>query len=265
MASGHSTHPSASIGLDPPATTPTPRLAHSLRQEDNKTASSVLSVAADERHIYSGSQNYDIYVWDRDNYTVKTVLRGHTGSVLDLEVSQEKKWLFSSAGDSTVRIWCTEKLTPLCVINPYLETDSGDIFCLRFSRTLQTVYFGCQNTSLQWFDFSTLSPSSAPSPRHSIAEETTSSDRASSVEPVPMTSALQFTPRPSIDAVERAPRSRTTKREKFFSGYSSPNFASRAPSKTRSIKPLKEINVQPQCVLDSAHFGYIYKIGRAHV
>lgn len=38
-------------------------------------------------------------VWDKDNYSVKTVLRGHTGSVLDLEVSREKKWLFSSAGE----------------------------------------------------------------------------------------------------------------------------------------------------------------------
>ncbi len=120
VGSNEETSASASIGLDPQATTPAPRLAHSLRQEDFKTASSVLCVAADERHIYSGSQIYDIYVrisdrfmpqrsvnapfdkvWDKDNYTVKTVLRGHTGSVLDLEVSKEKKWLFSSAGEAT--------------------------------------------------------------------------------------------------------------------------------------------------------------------
>ncbi|KLO17294.1 Zn-dependent exopeptidase [Schizopora paradoxa] len=254
---------SASIGLDPPPTAPAPRLAHSLRQEDCKTASSVLSVAADERHIYSGSQNYDIYVWDKDNYSVKTVLRGHTGSVLDLEVSREKKWLFSSAGDSTVRIWCTEKLIPLYIINPYLRTDAGDIFCIKFSHSLQTLYLGCQNTALQWFDFNTLSPAPASSPRHNLADEVISADkrsRASSVEPIPEASALQLTPRPSIDGGERAPRSRTTKRDKFFSGYVSPVVASRPPSKTRSTKAPKEINIEPQCVLDSAHFGYIYSM-----
>ena len=45
-------------------------------------------------------------------------------------------------------------LTPIYVLNPYLETGSGDLFSLMWSTTLQTVYIGCQNTSLQWFDFS---------------------------------------------------------------------------------------------------------------
>lgn len=35
-----------------------PSLHHTLHQEE----SSVLSVAADKRHIFSGSQGYDIYV-----------------------------------------------------------------------------------------------------------------------------------------------------------------------------------------------------------
>ena len=36
----------------------TPSLVHTLRQEDN----SILSIATDERHIYSGSQNQNISV-----------------------------------------------------------------------------------------------------------------------------------------------------------------------------------------------------------
>lgn len=91
---------------------------HTLRQEE----SSVLSLTADERFIYSGSQGMDIYVstfsslteialialstrqvWDRHTLTHTASLQGHTGFVLALIHSQERQWLFSSSGDSTVR------------------------------------------------------------------------------------------------------------------------------------------------------------------
>lgn len=39
------------------------------------------------------------------------------------------------------------------VLHPYLETGAGDLFSLVWSSELQTIYIGCQNTSLQWFDF----------------------------------------------------------------------------------------------------------------
>ena len=42
----------------------------------------------------------------------------------------------------------------LYVIIPEGETDAGEIFSLTYSPTLSTVYFGCQNTSLQWLDLS---------------------------------------------------------------------------------------------------------------
>lgn len=57
-------------------------------------------------------------VWDRQAFNVKTTLRGHTGSVLALEIAREKKWLFSSSGDSTVRVrphplyWSSPRLRP---------------------------------------------------------------------------------------------------------------------------------------------------------
>lgn len=48
----------ASLSRDPPREAPKPALMHTLHQEE----SSVLSVAADDAHIFSGSQGYDIYV-----------------------------------------------------------------------------------------------------------------------------------------------------------------------------------------------------------
>jgi hypothetical protein len=46
-------------------------------------------------------------VWDRHTFTHKTSLRGHTGSILALELAEEKCWLFSaSGGSSRAIIYC---------------------------------------------------------------------------------------------------------------------------------------------------------------
>ncbi|KIY71497.1 Zn-dependent exopeptidase [Cylindrobasidium torrendii FP15055 ss-10] len=126
-----------------------PRLTHTLHE----LHSSVLSLAASEQYIFSGSQNQDISVWSKKSFKLKHTLCGHTGSVLALEYAADREWLFSSSGDSTVRVWSTTSLKPLYVIDPYLETGAGDLFSLAWSKRLQTLYIGCQNTSLQWLDF----------------------------------------------------------------------------------------------------------------
>lgn len=89
-----------------------PTLYHSLQQRD----SSVLSLAADANHIYSGSQGDDINVsqpplihaltlksiavkvWDKTSFRLKTALKGHTASVLALTYAPELQWLFSASG-----------------------------------------------------------------------------------------------------------------------------------------------------------------------
>lgn len=91
-----------------------PILLHSLHQ----LRSSVLSLAASEDYIFSGSQNEDIsvipsfcnpsylisditkQVWDKKTFTLTRTLHGHTGSVLTLEYAKDKQWLFSSSGKS---------------------------------------------------------------------------------------------------------------------------------------------------------------------
>jgi WD40 repeat protein len=71
-----------------------PALLHALHHD--KT--SILSIAADGRYIYSGSQAHEIYVWDRKTLTLKASLSGHTGSVLALQTFEPKDWLFSASG-----------------------------------------------------------------------------------------------------------------------------------------------------------------------
>ncbi|KXN88158.1 putative di- and tripeptidase DUG2 [Leucoagaricus sp. SymC.cos] len=228
----------ASLGRDLHAGEEPPLLLHSL--QENK--SSVLSLAATDEYIFSGSQKRDILVWDKRTFTLKDTLRGHTGSVLALEYARDREWLFSSGGDSTIRVWCTKTLTPLYVIDPCLEHSAGDLFSLAWSPTLQTIFVGCKNTSLQWFSFRR-----PPSP-------------ASSSSPVPSGSST-----PNLSALRKA--------HKFFDSY--PRYQRRPAdiNARNGYLPGREspdadfydiptpqvyISIPAFNVVDSAHWGYIY-------
>ncbi|KJA17478.1 hypothetical protein HYPSUDRAFT_146481 [Hypholoma sublateritium FD-334 SS-4] len=233
---------SASLSRDLQSSTTAPLLAHSFHE----TRSSILSLAANEDYIFSGSQSRHIAVWDKNTFQLKSVLRGHTGSILSLEYASEEKWLFSSSGDSTVRIWSTETLQPLYVIYPYMGEGAGDIFSLAWSSTLKTIFFGCQNTSLQWHDFrdSALNPSLALS---SSSEENPTSGTS--------------TPN-------------TRKAHKFFDSYpqyerkAADIYANNGVGRIRGrISPDSDhsdlatgegLGVPATNVMDSAHYGYIY-------
>ncbi|EJC98016.1 Zn-dependent exopeptidase [Fomitiporia mediterranea MF3/22] len=207
---------------------------HTLRSE----TSSVLSVTADENYFFSGSQGYDIYVWDRRTLAMKTTLRGHTGSVLALELAKDKGWLISSSGDSTVRVWCTSQLAPLYILNPYLESDSGDIFCLCYAPSLQTVYFGCQNTSLQWFDFTSLATEQSACP---------CSDGPDGFNGPLILRESDIRP--------------GSKRNKFFADGIASGQATPTPLCDKGVpKPKAVFQVRSSNVIDSAHYGYVYSM-----
>ncbi|SPO26276.1 related to DUG2 - putative di- and tri-peptidase [Ustilago trichophora] len=114
-------------------------------------SSSVLSLAVDERRnlLYSGSQEGYINVWHLDTFQSTARLHGHSASVLALELAPEKNWLFSSSGDNTVRVWDALTNAPLFVVYP-AEDSVGDIFALKWCPVLETLYLGCQSTSIQW-------------------------------------------------------------------------------------------------------------------
>ena len=153
-------------------------------------------------------------------------------------------------GDSTIRIWSTHLLTNLYILTPHLDTSSGDIFSLIFSPSLQTLYFGCQNTSLQWYDFSKRMDPSAPR-------------RTSSVDPN-QTEIHQF------DADAELVMSLDRKKwHRFFDNtprigspvVSPPTFSTNAAlsgASTPASGQPRVLQVFPQNIIHSAHFGYIY-------
>ncbi|KAF5315326.1 hypothetical protein D9619_006998 [Psilocybe cf. subviscida] len=263
MEAGAIPHPS--LGRNLQSDSPPPNLIHSLHE--NK--SSVLSLAANEEYIFSGSQNKDISVWDKKTFQLKTILRGHTGSVLALEYAPKEKWLFSSSGDSTVRVWSAETLQQLYIIYPYMGEGAGDLFSLVWVSSLQTIFIGCQNTSLQWYNFNDfaatrLSISGSPpdsiskiasaagasaTPPASVASGTATTGTAGTVTPSSSRQAHKFFD--SYPQYERKPAD-------IFANNQAPGRAS--PDSLRSVSTFTgdHLDVPPTNVIDSAHYGYIY-------
>ncbi|KAI9511084.1 Zn-dependent exopeptidase [Russula earlei] len=220
-------HPSLSRNLH----SATPSLVHTLSQEQN----SILSVATGDNHIYSGSQDNIVSVWDSRTYTLQTQLTGHTGSVLALEYAQERRWLFSASGDSTVRVWCTKELIPLYLINPFLDTESGDLFSLAWSPTLSTIYLGCQTASVQWYNFTGF------------------------LDGGPIPSSGASTPRPAHKFFNSYPRSQRRLPDlETTNGVNDPVLGVDGHIVTPFLSPCTELNIPAQNVIDSAHYGYVY-------
>ncbi|THU93407.1 glutathione degradosome [Dendrothele bispora CBS 962.96] len=234
-------HPS--LGRDLQLDGSSPKLLHSLHELD----SSVLSLAANDSYIFSGSQNEHILVWDKKTFQLKTTLRGHRGSILALVYAEDKKWLFSSSGDCTVRVWCTETLRPVYIIDPFNESGAGDLFSLAWSPTLQTIYVGCQNTSLQWLDLSGL-----PAQSSSLHSDTSN--------PLPSSFSIpdSGTSTPTSAALRKA--------HKFFDSYPlyerrpadifANNSLVNSLSETQDTVP--RLVIPCNNVIESVHYGYIY-------
>ncbi|KAI2628491.1 glutathione degradosome [Hypoxylon sp. NC1633] len=143
----------------PPHTTP--QLHHNLKHD-----SSVLALAVGNDCIYSGTQNGEIFVWLLGTFQKLHHVQAHKRSVMCLFLSDDGSLLFSSASDPIVNVWCPRSMTRLYEI--YSTADSfGDIFSVSYSSQYETVYYGAQNTSIQWVGLKDSSRrSSHDSPSH---------------------------------------------------------------------------------------------------
>ncbi|KAI9776397.1 MAG: hypothetical protein M1839_009593 [Geoglossum umbratile] len=133
-----------------------PALVHRIRHTN-----SILALAVSRQHVYAGTQAGEILVWSLKTYELVATIRGHRGSVLCLCLSEDQSLLFSSAGDAIINVW--DARTLLRIYSIYSTYDVGDVFCIAYSPTLHTAYFGAQNTSIQWYDLN--EKDSRPPPR----------------------------------------------------------------------------------------------------
>ena len=133
-------------------------------------------------------------------------------------------------------MWDTKELTPLYVINPFLDTDSGDLFSLAWSPALSTIYVGCQNTSLQWYNF------------------------RDSVKTPPLGSSGTSTPRLAHKFFDSYPRSQRRSPD-LESSNGANKYLQVADSHivfANPPAPRAEFSIPAQNVIDSAHYGYVY-------
>jgi len=137
-----------------------PELTHHLEND-----SSILSLAAGDQFIYAGTQDGDIVVWSFITFERVIKVKAHTGAVLCLFLSADRKLLFSGAGDAIVNAWSAQTLTRLYSI--YSTYDVGEVFSVAYSAQFETVYLGAQNTSIQWASLKESASRPVPNPeRH---------------------------------------------------------------------------------------------------
>ncbi|KAH6648188.1 hypothetical protein BKA67DRAFT_523358 [Truncatella angustata] len=126
----------------PPHTTPA--LNHVLKHD-----SSVLALVVGNDSVYAGTQDGQIVVWSLGTFEQRHRIQAHKRSVMCLFLSDDGSLLFSSASDPIVNVWCPRSMTRLYEI--YSTYDSfGDIYSLAYSSQYETVYYGAQNTTIQW-------------------------------------------------------------------------------------------------------------------
>ena len=181
------------------------------------------------------------------------------------------------------------------MLNPHLDTDSGDLFCLVWHPSTSTLYFGCQNTSIQWFDF-------RGSPLPQLPSGTREEQCTTRSQVAGPTSSLSI-PAASSESIERVlsdagiiSGANTPRRaHKFFDSYPqyerrTPDLNARNPSLTNtrsstpplsgsttplhssglgldpclithaSQQPIRTLQVLPENTIWSAHYGYVYSM-----
>lgn len=144
-----------------------PPTASSSSSSSSSSKPSVLAVAVDARQnllFSSSSHSEGIDVFDARTFLPlpQAPLRGHSSSILALELAPDRSWLFSASADGTVRIWDTRSLR--CLYTILVQGDDpedqdvsvGDVFALKWDSITQTLFLGCQNTSIRWCNLARL-------------------------------------------------------------------------------------------------------------
>ncbi|KIW90562.1 uncharacterized protein Z519_09209 [Cladophialophora bantiana CBS 173.52] len=142
-------------GPDGPAST---SVKHPLHQI--KAPGSVQALAVDDDVIFAGTQGGHIVVWSLETYELLATVPAHKESVLSIALSDDRSLLFSTGADAIVNVWSTESLQRLYSLYSHFEI--GDVFCVVHSTKIQTLFWGAQNASIQWYRLSTDATAKSP-------------------------------------------------------------------------------------------------------
>ncbi|KAK4128025.1 glutathione degradosome [Parathielavia appendiculata] len=122
---------------------PTPDKLQELRHDG-----SVLAIAVSDQYIFAGTSKGEIVLWSLGTYQHVQTIQAHKRSVLCLLLSEDSKYLFSSACEPIIGVWCPKTFTRLYEI--YSTYDVGDVFSVAYSPQRETLYLGTQTQDIQW-------------------------------------------------------------------------------------------------------------------
>jgi di- and tripeptidase len=109
---------------------------------------SVLAIAVSDRYLFAGTSKGEISIWSLGTYQLVQTIQAHKRSVLCLLLSEDQKYLFSSACEPIIGVWCPKTFTRLYEI--YSTYDVGDVFSIAYSPQKETLYLGTQTQDIQW-------------------------------------------------------------------------------------------------------------------
>lgn len=129
--------------LDDGCTDSAPDQIHELRHDG-----SVLTIAVSDQYIFAGTSKGEIAIWSLGTYQHVRTIQAHKRSVLCLVLSEDQKYLFSSACEPIIGVWCPRTFARLYEI--YSTYDVGDVFSIAYSSQRETLYLGTQTQDIQW-------------------------------------------------------------------------------------------------------------------
>ncbi|KAK3361674.1 hypothetical protein B0T24DRAFT_539086 [Lasiosphaeria ovina] len=116
--------------------------------QELKHDGSILALAVSDEHIFAGTSKGEIVVWSLGTYQLVQTIQAHKRSVLCLLLSSDNKYLFSSACEPIINVWCPKTFNRLFEI--YSTYDVGDVFSVAYSAQHETLYLGTQTQDIQW-------------------------------------------------------------------------------------------------------------------
>ncbi|KAM7215202.1 hypothetical protein V8F06_009425 [Rhypophila decipiens] len=126
---------------------------------------SVLAIAVSDQYVFVGTNKGEIAVWSLGTYQLVRTIQAHRRSVMSLLLTDDQKYLFSTAREPIISVWCPKTFTRLYEI--YSCHDVGDVFSVAYSPQRDMVFIGTQTQHIEWVSLSDQRRrSSTASPRH---------------------------------------------------------------------------------------------------
>lgn len=113
---------------------------------------SILAIAVSDQHIFVGTSKGEIAIWSLGTYQPVRTIQAHRRSVLSLLLTEDQKYLFSTASEPIINVWCPKTFTRLYEI--YTTHDVGDVFSVAYSPQRDMVFIGTQTQEIQWLSLS---------------------------------------------------------------------------------------------------------------